>query len=488
MVVNKPRTPVVAALVERARVAPDATVLIADDEPWSASELVERSGRLAVTLSARGVGAGDRIAVHLHNRVETVLTYLAGLRLGAVLVPLNTRLTTPELVDLVRRTRPVGYVGEQDLYPRFAPVPDELVPADMRLVIEDDLESDGAEPADVAPDPDAPAILLSTSGTTGRSKIVIWSHRTLANLHLSAAGRGVEAGDVLPLLTPLMHGAGIYFLLNALTEGAVAVLVRHFDAGTILDTMARHRVTSVFGLPFRCDALVHEQRSRPRDVSALRVATVAGDVCPAEVETAFEQVFRVPLRSFWAATEDVGATVADSRVGPYLRVLPEAMVRIVGGELVIRSPTTSPGYWESETDITPMPADGFHSGDLVREVGPGLFRYVGRKKDLIIRGGSNISPSEVEDALRVHPDVIDAGVAGVADAEWGQRVGALVVLRESAGEGSVRAVVASVRGRLAGYKVPERVVVVDSIPRNALTKVDRAKVSETLRNVTGLEK
>jgi acyl-CoA synthetase (AMP-forming)/AMP-acid ligase II len=493
----------VAAVLRRARATPGRVALIADDEVWTYGELAERSGRLAAGLSARGAGVGDRVAVHLHNRVEAALTYLACFRLGAIAVPLNTRLVTPELLDLAERTQPAVYVGEAGLYHRFEPVPSRLVPDERRFLAgEPDtgsgpgswdslLAAEGA-PADVAPDPGAPAMLLSTSGTTGRSKIVIWSHQTLASLHLSAAGRDIADGTVFVLFTPLMHGAGVYYLLNALTQGAVAVLIRQFDAGAVLDAMEQHHVTSVFGLPFMYGALVREQRLRPRRAGSLRAATVAGDVCPAAVEAAFNEVFGVPLRSFWAAAEDVGATVAGSQPGPYMRVIAEAATQILdaqgrpvadgeAGELVVSSPTTSPGYWNGVTDTTPMPDNAFRSGDLVRAVNPRLLRYMGRHKDLIVRGGSNISPSEVEEALRAHPDIADAGVAALPDAELGQRVGALVVLHDGAREDSVRDALASARTRLASYKVPERVAVVDSIPRNALTKIDRVAVARILR-------
>jgi long-chain acyl-CoA synthetase len=496
----------VAALLSRATATPGRVALIADDEAWTFGELAEHSGRLAAGLSARGVGSGDRVALHMHNRVEAALIYLACLRLGAIAVPLNTRLTTPELTGLAERTQPTVYLGEAGLYPQFAAVPSRLVPQDRRFLTGDPDPGSGLgswdgllaaadEPIDVTPAAGAPAILLPTSGTTGRSKIVIWSQQTLASLHLSAAGRDVEEDTVFALFTPLMHGSGVYYLLNALTQGAVAVLIRQFDAGAVLDAVERHEVTSLCGLPFMCGALVREQRLRPRRTGSLRAATVSGDVCPSEVETGFQEVFGVPLRSFWAAAEDVGATVAGTQAGPYMRVIEEATARILDpqgmpvadgetGELVISSPTTSPGYWDGPTGITPLPDHAFRSGDLVRAADPGVLRYMGRHKDLIVRGGSNISPGEVEEALRAHPDVADAGVVGLPDPELGQRVGALLVLRDGSQDDSARDVIASVRTRLATYKVPEHVAVVDSIPRNALTKIDRVAIAKVLLDRT----
>jgi long-chain acyl-CoA synthetase len=485
----------VAALRRQAGSEPDRVAVIAGGETWTAGRLDEQSARLAAGLAQQGVTAGDRVALHFHNQPEAVLAYLACLRLGAVAMPLNTRLTTPELRDLTERTQPLVYLGEPELYPRFAPVPPDLVPGPARFLAGtgrwDDLLDPAAEAVpDAEPDPGSPAVLLSTSGTTGQSKIVVWSHRTLAALALSAAGRGIGPGEVFPLITPLMHGAGVYYLLNALPQGATAVLVRQFDPAATLDAMERHRATNVFGLPFMCAELVREQRARPRDVGSLRTATVAGDVCPAEVEAGFQAAFGVPLPSYWAAAEDVGATVAAPDPGPFMQVIPEASYRIAGpgdepvpsgepGELWISSPTTSPGYWSGLGRLTPLPDGGFRSGDLVREVQPGLLQYLGRAKDLIVRGGSNISPVEVEDTLRAHPAVADAGVAGYPDATLGQRVGALVVLAPGA-DVSAADLRAWAGQRLAAYKVPEQIRFVAAIPRNALTKVDRLAVTSGL--------
>ena len=500
----------VAALLRRAQEDPDEVALIAAGRSWSVAQLSEHSARLAAGLASRGVGQGSRVALHLHNGAEAALLYLACFRLGATAAPLNTRLGSSELDGLVARTRPALYVGEPGLYDAFAPVDEARMPLEARFLTGEPGRAPGVahwralfaghgDAADAAPPPDAPAVLLPTSGTTGPSKIVVWSYRTLANLSLSAAGRGIGPGDVIPILTPLMHGAAVYYLLNALTQQAVPVLISQFEAGSTLDAIERHRVTNVFGLPFMCGALAREQQRQPRDVSSLRSATVAGDVCPAEVEAAFAQAFGVPLRSYWAAAEDVGATVADEQVGPYMRLIPEADAQVVDdrgaavpdgdvGELVVRSPTTSPGYWAGAGHVDPLPGGAFRSGDLVRRLGPDRLAYVGRLKDLIVRGGSNISPVEVEAELRQYPGVADAGVAGYPDPDLGQRVGAVLVSRPGRGrpaELNPPEVVQWLTGRLAAYKVPERVLLVDAVPRNGLTKVDRAAVTQLLLHPDG---
>lgn len=499
---NDRLSPPVRALLRQAEETPDRTVLVTGHEKWSSRRLAEQAGRVAAGLAARGVKPGDRVALHMHNTAEAALGYLACLRLGAVALPLNTRLATPELHNLVARVQPKVYLGQDDGYASFAGVPQNLVPNDSRFLSGraagtgtspwPHLAADFAWLADAEPDPGAPAVLLPTSGTTGESKIVIWTHRTLAALGLSAAGRGIGPGDVIALMTPLMHAAAVFGLFSALIEGATAVLIRQFDAADVLDAIDRCRITMLFGLPFMCAELTREQRSRPRDVSTLRTAIVTGDVCPTKVEADFGRVFRVALRSVWAATEDVGMTIPDTRTGPYIRVIPQARARVVQpdgrkadrgevGELVTSSPTTTPGYWQGAADHTPLPDGVCRTGDLARELSPGLFEFVGRKKDLIIRGGSNVSPQHVEEVLRAHPDIIDAGVAGYPDDMLGQRVGALIVLAD--GTSPVRSAEEIrdwARQRLADHNVPERIMVAPAVPRNALMKIDRAAITAAL--------
>jgi long-chain acyl-CoA synthetase len=499
---NDRLSPPVRDLLRRAEQSPDHTALVVGQDKWSSRRLAEQAGRLAAGLAGQGVGPGDRVALHMHNTAAAALAHLACLRLGAVAIPLNTRLATPELLNLVSRARPKIYLGQDDLYAQFAAVPEDLVPREARFVSTaaepvgsepwPDLAADHAGLTDAEPDPDTPAVLMATSGTTGEIKIAVFTHRTLDALSLSAEGRGIGKGDVITVMVPLMHTAGIYLLFNAVTQGATAVLIRQFDAAEVLDAIERDGITTVIGLPFMFAELTREQQSSPRDVSTLRAACSFGDVCPAGVEADFGRVFGVALRSAWAATEDCGMTVLDPRPGPYIKVIPQARAEVVRpdgrkadrgevGELVTSSPTTIPGYWQGPGGSMPLPGGVFRTGDLARELSPGLLQYVGRAKDLIIRGGSNISPQEVEEVLRAHPHVIDVGVAGYPDDLLGQRVGALLVLASrpspvpSAEEIRTWAV-----QRLAEYKVPERLRIVRAVPRSALTKIDRAAITAAL--------
>jgi acyl-CoA synthetase (AMP-forming)/AMP-acid ligase II len=185
-------------------------------------------------------------------------------------------------------------------------------------------------------------------------------------------------------------------------------------------------------------------------------------------------------------------TILGTRTGPYIKVIPQARAEVVRpdgrtadrgeiGELVTSSPTTIPGYWQDAGGYTPMPGGVFRTGDLARELSPGLLEFMGRAKDLIIRGGSNISPQEVEEVLRAHPGVTDAGVAGYPDDVLGQRVGALVALDgRTSPVPSAEEIRSWAVQQLADYKVPERIRTVQAVPRNALAKIDRPAITAAL--------
>ena len=488
-------------LLARAKDFPNETVLIAGDERWSAARLASASERLARAFHSIGVRPGDRVALHMFNIVEAVVAYLACFRSGAIALPLNTRYKTKELENWIARVKPILYLGEAELHSSFASVPDQLLSPNARFVVGLEQASDRARPwADLLgravaqtetaqPDFDAPAVLLATSGTTGPSKLVVWTQRTLAALKPSAEGRGVSGSDIVPVVAPLMHGSGVYYMSSALLLGAVAVLVPRFDPDEVLDAIERHNCTSFFGLPFMCAQMSRRQRERPRDMRSLRLCTVSGDTCPSDVEQAFEAAIGHPLLSFWAAAEDVGATIVGAEVGPYTRPVPEAEISVVGdagqlllpgevGEMLVRSPTTTPGYWEGPGQVRPLINNVFHSGDLVCRRAHGQLRYMGRLKDLIVRGGSNISPTEVESVIRNHPAISDVAVVGLQDEELGQRVVAALVLADGHDRSTIPDILNTTRRQIADYKVPEAVIVIDAIPRNALTKVDRRAVTE----------
>jgi long-chain acyl-CoA synthetase len=224
----------------------------------------------------------------------------------------------------------------------------------------------------------------------------------------------------------------------------------------------------MLGLPFMYDALLGRQRQQPREVSSLQHCRCGGDVCPIQLQVDFEATFGAPLRNGWGATEVVGALREGLQPGPVTRIAPGGQIRLVDdegrdvprgevGEFLVRGPYVTVGYWVAPDRVDDATRDGwYHSGDLMRQGEGDELWFVVRKKDLIIRGGSNISPVEVERVLLSHPLVREAVVFGIPDPVLGQRVAAVVQLSSGAGNSALGAILNDTRRQLADYKAPER--------------------------------
>jgi acyl-CoA synthetase (AMP-forming)/AMP-acid ligase II len=277
----------------------------------------------------------------------------------------------------------------------------------------------------------------------------------------------------------------LFVFLASVHFGAPMVLVERFDPDEVLDQIELHRCTWMLGLPFMYDALLERQRRRPGNVSSLRYCACGGDVCPVRLQVRFEAGFGVKLYNIWGATEAVGSQIHGLQPGPVTRIAPGAQIRLVDdegrevphgevGEFLVRGPYVTVGYWVGPDRIDPATRYGwYHSGDLMRRGEGDELWFVGRKKDIIIRGGSNISPVEVERVLLGHPLVRDAAVFGVSDPVLGQRVAAVVQLARGVRDGALDDILQDTSLQLADYKVPEWLLAVDAVPRNAIGKVDR---------------
>jgi long-chain acyl-CoA synthetase len=474
------------------------TAFIADQEIWTYERLATEVDCLARGLLERGIRKGDRVALHMTNLPELVLAYHACFKLGAIAAPLNIRFKTAELRPLLQRLRPSLYIGQASLYHQVASIDSSILAPNSRFVVLDGsvndprvqtwtrLFAEGAgEPIRVASDVEAPAVLLTTSGTTGQPKFVIHTLATLAKTAESFEHFDLDSDQITSLFCPMVHASGLFTMLACLRFGVPFVLLERFDAEAILDAIECHHCTWAVGLPFMYTALLHHQRARARNVKTLRTCLIGGDVCPPQLQDQFPAAFGTPLRSLWAATEACGSLTYGLPAGPVSRIVPGAQVRLVDdngvqvargevGELVVRGPNVTIGYWAGPGQITDAPKEGwFHTGDLMRQDEKGDLWFVARKKHLIIRGGSNISPVEIERVLMAHPAVRDAGVFGLPDPELGQRVAGLVQLADGAQSVDLKEILAFATERLADYKVPETLEIVDEIPRNTLGKIDR---------------
>ncbi len=487
------------ALIHQAQTRPKSTAFIFHDKTWSYERLATEADRLARGMAARGVRAGDRVALHMLNRPEMLVAYYACLGLGAMAAPLRTAFKFAELAPLVQRLQPAVYIGETGLYGNVAAVDASIMAPEKRFIVDGRPEDHGVQPyrtlfdgtaderSKTSPASYEPAVLINTSGTTGQPKFVAHTPQTLAEtIDLTIKYWGFSADDVMPNPLPLAHMSGLVMLLHCVQSGLPFILLEAFDADTVLDAIERHHCTIGLGFPAQYAALVAGQRARPRDLRSLRFCLTGADACPVDLQDEVTSTLGAPLYNLWAATEVVGSLTFGLQRGPVARVVKGAQIRLIDdngvnvahgqtGELLIRGGNVFAGYWKDpKATEESLKAGWCHTGDLMRRGEGDDIWFVSRKKDIIIRGGTNISPIEVEQALiAAHPAVREAAVVGIPDAVLGQRVFGFVKLAKGTKDNVLPEILASVARRIAGYKVPEGLRALDELPRNALSKVDR---------------
>jgi acyl-CoA synthetase (AMP-forming)/AMP-acid ligase II len=490
------------ALTHQAQTRPQSAAFVFHEEVWSYARLAAEAERLARGLAARGVGPGDRVALHMMNRPEMVAAYYACFRLGAIAAPLRTAFKFAELAPILQRLKPALYIGDANLYGSVAPVDRSILALDKRFIVGGAVEDQGVQAWEalfdeatdanlpVSPAPYKPAVLITTSGTTGQPKFVVHTPATLSeSIELVVRHWGLSDDDVVIEPLPMAHISGLITVLSYIRFGNPFVLLEGFDAGTVLDNIERHRCTWCIGFPAQYAALLECQRARPRDLASLRVCLTGADICPIDLQQRVTSTFGAPLYNVWGATEAVGSLTFGLQPGPVVRIPKGSRIRLIDengadvadgetGELLIRGANVFDSYWNDPAATeNSLKAGWYHSGDLMRRGEGDELWFVSRKKDIIIRGGTNISPAEVEEALvACHPAVAEAAVVGVPDAVLGQRVFGFVKLVSRMKDTVVSEILRSVATRLASYKVPETLETLDELPRNALSKVDRNRL------------
>jgi long-chain acyl-CoA synthetase len=481
----------------RARENPHAPALFCGDRKMSYHALDQSSTRLAGWFLEQGLRPGDRVAVHWCNSIEVVQLFFAIFKAGLIAVPINLRLKPPEIAWVLEHSQAVMCFSE----PTLAPITEQAHSRckSWRCVFTQvpTLEHESSSPLPPV-DSDQPAIILYTSGSTARPKGTTHSHHTLLKAASLLANDLLSHEDICFVMTQMAHVVGFGVdLLPALVKGLPAVLLPVFEAGAALDAIERFRCTFTLGLPALVQLLVDEQIRTPRDVSSLRTVLAGGDTVPLELQERFATVFGLPLYEGIGMTETYPIAFnsrAASRPGSLGVPRPGVELRIVDtedrdvadgevGELVVRSPANSLGYWNDPTATEALLRGGWlHTGDLAVRDSDGFFWFKGRKKEIIIRGGSNISPQEVEEALFQHPAVFEAGVIGDPDPIYGERVVAFISLRNvsSPGEHELREFA---RKSLADYKVPEKIFFISELPKGATGKVHRHALKTMLREM-----
>ena len=484
-------------LGRREQLTPSKTALIdaSDGARYSYAQLNARANRVARLLRDRfGVVKGQRVAILAENCVEYLDVLFACGKLGAVLAPLNWRLAAPELAYIVSDCAPSVLVFAQN----YAALADELrrgqgVPHALPLEAIHDLED--ASPITSDLDLEDPALILYTSGTTGKPKGALLSQRMLVwNSINTIVGWELSAADVTIVHTPFFHTGGINVLTLPLVHcGGAIVLMRGFDPAACLRLIEAERVSVLFAVPTMFQMLLDQPNFSRADFSSVRFLISGGAPCPVPLIRAF-QARGLPFRQGYGLTE----------VGPNCFTLqPEDAIRKAGsvgqpnfhidarivdaeggdaapgdvGELALRGPAVCSGYWNNPGATADALRDSwFYTGDLVRRDHEGYYYIVGRAKDMLISGGENIYPAEVEELLYSHPAVAEAALIGAPDAKWGE-VGRAVVALKPGAVAAAEELLAFCQERIAKYKIPKSVVFVEKLPRNAMGKV----IKEELR-------
>ena len=489
-------------LARHALMQPDAAALRYLGRTTTWAELEHRVNALADALSRRGVEPGDRVLILMLNRPEFVESFLAINTLGAIAVPVNFRMTAPEIGFLVADCGARMAITESVLAGVAAAVRD--LDATLATVIvagsgseedlpgyEDLLAEDGEPHPIVDVENDAPALIMYTSGTTGRPKGAVLTHTNLAGqamTFLFTSGSDIN-NDVGFIGVPLFHIAGIGNTIIGLLLGLPTVIypLGAFDPGELLDVLQAEKVTGIFLVPAQWQAVCAAQRANPRD---LRLRVLSWGAAPAsdtllrqmsdtfpgtQILAAFGQTEMSPVTCMLLGEDAIRKRGSVGKVIPTVaaRVVDDDMNDVAAGEvgeIVYRAPTLMAGYWNNPEATAEAFAGGwFHSGDLVRLDDEGYVWVVDRKKDMIISGGENIYCAEVENVLAAHPAMIEVAVIGRRDDIWGEVPVAVAAVAEP---GLTLADLDEfLTGRLARYKHPKGLEIVDALPRNPAGKV-----------------
>ncbi|MGW6392922.1 long-chain-fatty-acid--CoA ligase [Streptomyces sp. NPDC055103] len=490
-------------LARTAAARPDAIAIQLDDQTLDYRSLDDRSARLAGWLETKGVGPGDRVAIMLPNIPHFAVAYYGVLRAGAVAVPMNPLLKSGEIGYAA------GDCGARLILTWGAATAEAgAAAADLGIECADVTDPGfGAALAAVAPregiedrDVDDLAVLLYTSGTTGRPKGARLTHGNLgSNTGAVARALAITASDTVFGGLPFFHVFGQTCGLNAaVLTGARITLLPRFDAAKALEILSRDRVTVMEGVPTMFLGLLAAADAAGSTGLAdgtgdLRLCVTGGSAMPVEVLHRFEAVFGCPVVEGYGLSETspvvtFGALDGPRKPGSIGTPIDGVHVRLVDdegkdvprgdvGEIAVQGPNVMAGYWNRpEADAAAFTEGWFRTGDLARRDEDGFYFIVDRKKDLVIRGGYNVYPREIEEVLYEHPAVAEAAVVGVPHAVHGEEIAAVVTLRPGA-EATADDLRAFVKARVAPYKYPRIVQLVPGLPKGPTGKILKREIT-----------
>jgi long-chain acyl-CoA synthetase len=468
-----------------------------DEAALTYDEFREAALRVAAGLRSRGVEPGDRVGMVLPNVLSFPVVFYGALLAGAAVVPMNPLLKAREieyyLTDSGARLIVAGTQSAEPAAEAAAAVGVDSVTVDLAMPREV-MADEGLDAPVERADSDT-AVILYTSGTTGQPKGAELTHAGLNSNARTTQETLLEGtpDDVIMGCLPLFHVFGLTCSLNAcVLAGASLTLIPRFDGGKALDVIERDGVTVFEGVPTMFSAMLHQPDTDKRDVSSLRLCVSGGSAMPVEVMRSFEETFGCivlegyglsetsPVASFnHPHAERKPGSIGTPIRGVEMRLVDDEGADVPAaevGEIAIRGENVMKGYWQREEETAKAIPDGwFRTGDLARQDEEGYYFIVDRKKEMIIRGGYNVYPREIEEALYEHPAVAEAAVIGIAHPDLGEEVAAAVALKPGASAEPAE-LQAFVKERVAAYKYPRHLWLVDSLPKGPTGKILRRAV------------
>ncbi|MCL6476902.1 MAG: long-chain-fatty-acid--CoA ligase [Peptococcaceae bacterium] len=495
-------------LVKNARRIPHRPAVISENLQLTWKEFNQQVNRMGNSLRKLGVGRGDRVAMYLQNSPEYLVTYFALCKLGAIAVPFNIMYKSGEIAYILNNSRAEVLVAAAPEAEKYVvnirdqlPTMRHLVvvgePASSELVSYRQLLNDGEEELQyVECTPDDVVTILYTSGTTGQPKGAMLTH---GNFWENAKLNGcytlhVNDQDIFLTGTPFCHIFFVLTVLGPMYKGAAVVTMPRFFPDKALEMISKYKVTHFAGVPTMYIHMLQAQKAEPHkyDLGDWRFAQSAGAAMPAEYIPQIEKSFGVGFCECYGSTETSSTCtygrLGHGRAGSIGLPADTWEVKLVDdnnmevppgcvGEIIVKGPGLFKGYWDMpEASSAAFSGEWFHTGDLGRADQDGYLYIVDRKKDMLICGGYNIYPREVEEVLYTHPSILEAAVVGIPDPAKGEIPKALVTLKQGEKHVSAEEIISFCKERIAAYKVPRLVEILSELPKNASGKILKRKL------------
>jgi len=485
---------------------PDKKAVICAEESCTYAQLSEKMDLWAKTLLSLGITRGDRVALFIKNRVELVQLYFACFRIGVIIVPLNTRYQTPEVVYSLEQTGSKILITSSELFPIVENLDSSIPSLEHIYTIDKDpkhpsiswskMTADTVDPVSF-PDVDSsdPAFIIYTSGSTGKPKGVLHTHDTLYHLMLSRIKyHDTVSSDIIVIPNQISHMGGFVPVLFFLGSGAAVVMINEFEASEYIKLLKRYKPTFMALLPTQFLEILENSDIEGADFSQVRVAMSAGDKVSHHLHKLFRDLTGFDIMEAYGLSEfeecimqPKDGKVKPGTIGKPIEGVQARLINKEGkdvpqgktGEIFLKGKSMTIGYWNKPEETKKAFDNGWlHTGDLAYMDDEGYYHFAGRIKELIISGGSNIMPGEVEDVLDDHPKVELCGVVGIPDKRHGSIVGVFVEPKQGVPAPTVEELTDFVSQRLSQYKVPKKWIFVETLPKNHVGKIDRKKLHD----------